>query len=587
LVSTFLEAAASDHQVALFRNLLMVLALTATAWSAEPAPAEARRLYRAAQQSEKKGDTLNAYLLYARAAALEPANLEYAFRKNALQAKAVLTAETRLEPDPALEPGNAAPNDAGNDASDDADELTPDPAANPGPDSARSPAAAPSTAALLAAGELSPAEISEAREALPPVHLADPGTHYSFDVVRDEPRSIIEQVTSAFGIRVVFDPDYQAPPPFTLHAQDLSLEEALRILEAVSNSLIVPVGEHAALVFRDSPQRRTDSLPTMSLGIPIPERLTVQDAQEILTAVQQTLELRKVSIDPGRHMVYIRDQVSKALAAKQLFAKLSRQRAQMEVEVELLSVSKNSSLAYGLSLPGTSQLVNFGGFLNNAGSAVATMTHYLAFGGGASLFGLGIADAAALATVSRGSSASVLRASVVTADGQPATLHIGDRYPIVTQGYYGPTTGTGQTYAPPPTVQFQDLGLSLKVTPSVHAGGEVTLDLEVQYAVLGATVTNGIPAIASRKFAGKVRLAEGEWAVVAGLAESDVGTTISGTLGAMRLPVIGRLLRQTTKSKDSSEVLIVLKPQLMNLPPWEFPTESLWIGSESTPLSLY
>jgi len=565
----------------------MVLALAATAWSAETAAAEARKLYRAAQLAEKKGDTLNAYLLYARAAALEPSNLEFTFRKNALQAKAILTAETRLEPDPALEPNRDAASAVGNDPDADAtldSNVGPEPA---DPNSVRSPSAPPDPAALLAAGELSPAEISEAREALPPVHLADPGTHHSFDVVRGEPRATIEQVASAFGIQVVFDPEYQAPPPFTLRAQNLSLEEALHIVEATANSLIVPVGEHAAVVFRDSPQRRADSMPTMSMEIPIPERLTVQEAQEILTAVQQTLELRKVSVDPGRHMVYVRDQVIKALAAKQLFARLSRQRAQVEVEVELLSVTKSSSLAYGLSLPGSSQLVNFGSFMNNVGSAVATMSNYLSFGGGASLFGLGIANAAALASVSRSSAASVLRASVVTADGQPATLHIGDRYPIVTQGYFGPTTGTGQVYAPPPTVQFQDLGLSLKVTPSVHEGGEVTLDLEAQYSVLGATVTNGIPAISNRKFVGKVRLAEGEWAVVAGLAESDAGTTVTGTLGVVRLPLIGHLLRQTTVSKDSSEVLIVLKPQLVNLPPWEFPSETLWIGSESTPLALY
>jgi general secretion pathway protein D len=575
-------------RVTFFRNLLIVFVLAATAWSGETAQAEARRLYRAAQQSEKKGDTLNAYLLYARAAALEPANLEFAFRKNALQAKAVLTAETRLEPDPAPTPEPTT--DAIADAPPEAlPETTLDSEADSdaAPDAPRTPTAPPDTAALLAAGELSPAEISEAREALPPVHLADPGTHYSFDAARDEPRATIEQVASAFGIKVVFDPDYQAPPPFALHAQDLNMQEALRIVEAVSNSLFVPVGEHEVLVFRDSPQRRTDTMPTMSLAIPVPERLTVQDAQEILTAVQQTLELRKVSIDPGRHMVYIRDQVSKALAAKRLFAALSRQRAQVEVEVELLSVAKSSSLAYGLSLQNMVPLVNFGGLLNNVSSATAGFTQFLTFGGGASLMGIGISDALTMATVSRSSAASVLRATVVTADGQPATLHIGDRYPIVTQGYFGPTTGTGQVYAPPPTVQFQDLGLSLKVTPSVHAEGEVTLDLEAQYAVLGATVTNGIPAISSRKFVGKVRLAEGEWAVVAGLAESDAGTTVSGPPGLINLPVIGRLFRQTTVSKDSSEVLVLLKPQLMNLPPWEIPTETLWIGSESTPLALY
>jgi general secretion pathway protein D len=407
-------------------------------------------------------------------------------------------------------------------------------------------------------------------------------------VVRGEARAIIEQVATAYGIQAIFEPDYQGPPPFNFRVTDLSMEEALRTVEMVSNSMIVPVSAKVALVLRDSPQRRADSMPTMSVEVPIPERMSVQEAQEIVTAVQQTLELRKVSVDPGRHMVYLRDQVSKVLAARQLFGELSRQRAQVEVEIELLSYSKSSSLGYGLTLPGgNTPLVNFGSFLNNVGSSVAGVTQFLAFGGGLSLFGLGITDASVMATVSQGSAESVLRAQVVSADGQPVTLHIGDRYPIITNGYYGQTTGTGTVYSPPPTVQFQDLGLSLKLTPSVHEKGEVTLDVDAQYALLGATVSNGIPIISNRKFQGKVRLADGEWAVIAGLAESDAGQTFTGIPGLANLPWIGRFLRQNNVTKNSNEVLILLKPRLVNLPPWEFPSETLWVGTESKPLAVY
>jgi general secretion pathway protein D len=555
------------------RNILIVLTLVSGCAFADPepaqAPAEALRLYRAAQRSERAGDTLHAYLLYARAAALDPANVEYAFRKNALQAKAMLTSETRLEPDPALEPVPADDTDA--------DEPVPaggDPKAS-------------ETAALLLAGELSPAEISEARDALPPVRLTNPGARKSFDVVRGEARAVIEQVATAYGIQAIFEPDYQGPPPFNFRVTNLSMEEALRMVETVSNSMIVPVSAKVALVLRDAPQRRADSMPTMSVEVPIPERLSVQEAQEIVTAVQQTMELRKISVDPGRHMVYIRDQVGKVIAARQLFEQLSRPRAQVELEVELLSVSKTSSLAYGMTLPTTSTVVNFGTFLNNVGSAVSSITQFLTFGGGKSMFGLGVTDATLMATLSRGSTESVLRTQVVTADGQPATIHVGDRYPIITNGYYGQTTGTGTVYTPPPTVQFQDLGLSLKVTPSVHEAGEMTLDVDAQYAVLGAATSNAIPIISNQKFQGKVRLADGEWAVIAGLSEADTGDNFTGTWGLANLPWIGRLLRQNNITKNSSEVLILLKPRLVNLPPWEFPTQTLWVGTESKPLAVY
>jgi hypothetical protein len=57
----------------------------------------ADRLYKAGQRAEKAGDKLHAFLLYAQAAKLDPANVDYAMRKSALQADAAMSANTRLD----------------------------------------------------------------------------------------------------------------------------------------------------------------------------------------------------------------------------------------------------------------------------------------------------------------------------------------------------------------------------------------------------------------------------------------------------------------------------------------------------------
>ena len=100
--------------------------------------------------------------------------------------------------------------------------------------------------------------------------------------------------------------------------------------------------------------------------------------------------------------MFIRDSVGKVLLARKLFRDLSRLRAQVEIEVELLTVTKNSSLGIGLTLPNSSAIVNFGSFLQNAISP-GGFAQFLAFGGGKSLFGLGVASAQAFATLSKNS----------------------------------------------------------------------------------------------------------------------------------------------------------------------------------------
>ncbi len=120
--------------------------------------------------------------------------------------------------------------------------------------------------------------------------------------------------------------------------------------------------------------------------------------------------------------------------------------------------------------------------------------------------GIGLTSAQLLATWSRSVGQSILHAEIRTLDGQAANFHAGDKYPIMTMGYFGPVRPGAQVFTPPPTFNFEDLGLVLKITPKVHNTKEVTLEVEAEFKVLGTTSFNGIPVIGNRKFANQVRL---------------------------------------------------------------------------------
>ncbi|MBZ5601106.1 MAG: type II and III secretion system protein [Acidobacteriia bacterium] len=521
-----------------FLRLLLVCA-------AAYAGSDAERFFKAGERAEKAGDVLNAYLLYSRASTLEPRNYQYLARKNALKTITALSARQELAPDPA-----------------DPDSKKKDP---------------------LQETDFNATERMEARDAVPPPRLKGSGQKKSFDL-KGDPRTIFEKVAEAYGISVVFESDYQPPPQFRFQLADASMEDAFRVLETVSASFFVPVNEKMALVVRDTPQKRTERSPAMSVAIPIPERMSVQDAQELLTAVQQTLDIRRVSVDPTRHMVFLRDQATKAEAARRLFYTLSKIRPQIAVDVQFLSVEKNSSLNYGMQLPNEFSIVNFQGLtsLPNALRTVARLT------GSSTPLALGITQASVFATLARSRSDNLLEAQIVSLDGQAATLHVGQRYPIITNGYYGDTTGTGQVYAPPPTVNFEDLGFVLKITPWIHDDDEVTLDIDTEFKVLGAqSAISGIPIIGSRKFTGKVRLKDGEWAVLAGLVQATDAVTKTGIPGLSEIPFFGKFFSQNDVEKASSEILLIFKPHLTTMPAWETVPPPIWVGTQTRPLTVY
>ena len=124
----------------------------------------------------------------------------------------------------------------------------------------------------------------------------------------------------------------------------------------------------------------------------------------------------------------------------------------------------------------------------------------------------------------------------------------------------------------PPAVTFEDLGLVIKVTPRVNGAGEVTLDLEAEFKALTGQAFNDIPVIANRKLQTEVRLRHGEWAVVAGLMNASQARTISGLAGLSRVPCWGHCSAGEGATNTKNEVLLILKPALLSLPPSEAST---------------
>src|ERR1700693_754065 len=502
------------------------------AWGA----VSAEQLFQQAQKAEHAGQTVRAYLLYAKAAAADPGNLAYWERAQALRPMASLMKESQ-----------PLPKDL---ASEKVDRTL--------------------------FGSVSDQDLDQARKPLPPATLKAAAGRQDFDIKGDS-KSLWEKIAAAFHLMVVFDTAYQPVPAIRLQLDSADYRDALRALEAATNAFLTPVSERLIFVANDTPAKRTEFEGTAAVVIPFPETMSVQELQEIATGVRGTLDMTRLMVDTQRHLVLIRDRATKVRLAEKLFQDLLRPRAQVAVEVEIMTTDQSSALSYGLSLQTSFSLVNFSSKSNLLSSIPAGFANFMTFGGGASLLGFGVTNAQLFANVSKSSASTLLRSEIVALDGQPSTLHVGNKYPLVSNAYIGNTSGGGTVYTPPPTFTFEDLGLVLKVTPHIHGTDDVTLDVSAEFKLLGSTSVDGIPVISNRKYESKTRVMTGEWAVLAGLMTSSEARTITG------IPILSLvpLLRSNNINKDYGQTLIVLKPHLLILPPSESPTWRAWCGTET------
>jgi type II secretory pathway component GspD/PulD (secretin) len=496
----------------------------------------AEQLFKEGQKAERAGQIAQAYVLYSQAAAADSTNLMYWQRAQALRPIAALL---KRETTP---PADLA-----------ADKID---------------------STLF--GTISDRELEDARKPLPPPRLEAVRGARDYDLQGDS-KSLWEQVAKTLHLLVVFDTQYQPTRSLRFQLADADYSYALRALEAATDSFIVPVSERLIFVANDTTQKRTEFESNVAVAIPFGETLSVQDLQELATGIRGALDMGKLMVDTQRHLILVRDRVTKVRLAEKLILDLLRPRPQVAVDIQILTTDRSSTLNYGLTVPTAFPLVSFVSRRYLTTSLPSGIASFLTFGGGASLLGLGITSANLFANVSKSTAESLLDSEIVAIDGQASTLHVGNKYPLVTNTYIGNTSGGGQVFAPPPTFNFEDLGLVLKITPRVHGIDDVSLDVSAEFKLLGAAAVDGIPVISSRKYESKTRLRAGEWAVLAGLMTRSEAETITGIPGLTLVPV----LRSNTKTTDDGETLIVLKPHILNLPPTESPTFRAWSGTET------
>jgi len=502
------------------RAALLLIAVAA----ASVADESASSLYRKARKAEKTGKFTEAYLYASQAFAKDPTNDELWAFSQALRRQGLGGLNLTLTPLP--------------------------------------PPAAPDFPGI------SEQDLEEARTLLPPPLLKGNPGRRGFDVEGDA-KELFEKILPAYGVQVVFDGDYQAGPKTRFRAEGLTFFEALRALEAVTSSFAVAVSERVALVAKDTDPKRRETKPAMSIVIPFPEPLAAQDVQEAARAVQSAFDITKMGIDNARRLVLFRDRVSRLRPAAALFQQLMVHRGQVVLDVELLSVNKESALDYGLRLQSAWRLAPF-----NASAALSALP---GLGG----FGLQFADSLIVAGMTRNQTASLVSAQIRSLDGQAASIHIGDRYPVLTSQFVGEGAGEAGTFRPPPSVNFEELGVVIKVTPRIHNAEEVSFQMEAEYKALTGQAANGIPVIGNRRFATTARMRFGQTAVLAGLVRDTISQSWSG------LPILSLapFLRMNARSREETTILLTLRPRLVSLPPTEFTPVPVWPGTETRPLT--
>lgn len=156
------------------------------------------------------------------------------------------------------------------------------------------------------------------------------------------------------------------------------------------------------------------------------------------------------------------------------------------------------------------------------------------------------------ALVSQGHAEILATPKLLTVNNKEADLLIGQTYPVV---YYDARYGGQQ-------VQFVDVGVKLRLTPTIGADGSVTAEMHPEYSAIEGFV-GGYPVIANRKADSTLRVKDNQTIVLGGLLRDVRSESITKVPGLSSIPIIGKLFTNRAKTHQRDEVVFLITPHVI------------------------
>jgi general secretion pathway protein D len=457
----------------------------------------------------------------------------------------------------------------------------------------------------------------------PPVVLAPAQQTHSFHLSTSA-SELLRQVVTAYGISPTID-SVGRNQTVRLDVDNVTFDEAARMVRLLTNTFFVPLDPTRVLIAEDTKENRAkfQRLAYESVYFPGLDNAEVTElglvARNVFNAQQTTVSANNATLDiraPQPDLAAFNGTLSEMLDGHSI----------IQVEVRLYSIAKTRTLNVGIQLPQQASLFNIPSELNSVlsqnqalvqqiiaaglaspndpgaialaliesgqltGSSILSQP-FAFFGGGLTLSGLTLGTVNGNLALNSSDTRVLDHVTMRLLDQQESTIKAGERYPITTSSYsnFGASnltnipglnsaglsstlsslginasqlqSGLNQTI---PQVQYQDIGLTLKIKPYIQKNQDVTLNLDLKIDSLQGTSLNNIPVLSSQDYATITTLHQGASALVVSNLSKQQSRAIDGVPGLSELPGFQSTTNDQTEH-DFSDLVIVITPHIIRL----------------------
>ncbi|MGF7182522.1 hypothetical protein [Tunturiibacter psychrotolerans] len=448
-----------------------------------------------------------------------------------------------------------------------------------------------------------------------PVTLQPNPGQKSFHLHSDE-QDVIRQVLSSYGIRPTFDESVQKDD-LRFNLDESSYQQAVPVLLNVTHLFAVPMDAKSVFIAKDTPENRQRLERQLQETIYIPG-MTNEEMDSFGTLIKNIFDIKEVTVGKSSGTLVIRAPQETLTYINLTLADLIDGGSEVLIDLQLYSVDTTKQRNIGAQLPQQAGIYNVNSAAQNivssnqdlvnqaiaqglvpAGSSNITIALALIasglvqstllsntvgfFGGGLTATGVTVNQFAAFnLSLSSSDTRALNDIQIRVGDRQTATFRIGERYPITTATY---SSGVSSSSVPPnttingvsvasllnsavgstatiPQIQYEDLGLTLKATPTVQKSGAVKMHLDLKIEALNGASLNNIPVLNSEQFASDVTVDDGETALMVSSLTKSESASLSGYPVLSELPGFQTATGTRMTETDSSDLILLVTPHI-------------------------
>jgi general secretion pathway protein D len=398
----------------------------------------------------------------------------------------------------------------------------------------------------------------------------------------EDTKVIYQAVGRAAGINVLFDPDYTSKR-VQVDLNNVSLMDALRIVGTLSNTFWRPVTSNTIFVAANTRTKHNDLEEQAVETFYLTNAWQQNDLNDVQTALRNVLAGNtKIYGVASQNAIVVRGTPDELLLAQKLVNDLDKARPEVVVDISVLEVSKNWEKTLGIAWPSSIGISlqppcsSSSSCSTSTSSTTTTTTAATDNGTTPSLYDLAHLKATDFAVSIGSATANLLLTDSNTkilqnpriraTDQQKATMKIGEKIPIATGSYQTGAATAVVSSLVNTQFQYQDVGVNIEVTPTVHYDNDVTLKIKIDVSSQSGSVTiSGVtePILSQRVVDQVIRLREGEASILGGIQDKQDEVSWTGIPGLSSIPILKYLFGSKDHTITDDELVFLVVPHVV------------------------